>query len=122
MNDSFLLELPCILRKDIIFLSLQLANNILKDSGRGTNGGGERRLCRLPRLWAGEGEGGQEGSSRIAGVCAKRDAHLSTDSPSGAVIATLPRGDPGPGRNGDRCDQSTHGVQSTTEAVTKALI
>lgn len=48
MNDSFLLGLPRILGKDIIFLSLRCANNILKDSGRGTNGGG-RRLCGQPR-------------------------------------------------------------------------
>lgn len=38
MNDSFLLELPSIVRKDIIFLSLQRANSILKDPGRGTDG------------------------------------------------------------------------------------
>lgn len=33
MNDSFLLELPSILQEDIIFLSLQVANNILRDVG-----------------------------------------------------------------------------------------
>lgn len=33
MNDSFLLELPSVLQKDSTFLSLLLANNILRDQG-----------------------------------------------------------------------------------------
>lgn len=48
VNDSFSLELPSILQKDIIFLSLQPANSILRDPGRVHMGGrqpGRRTVC-----------------------------------------------------------------------------
>lgn len=42
VNDGFLLELPTILPKDIIFLSLWLANMILKDGRWGKHVGGAK--------------------------------------------------------------------------------
>lgn len=89
MNDSFLLELPCILRKDIIFLSLQLANNILEDSGRGTDGGGVRAAT---RLLVEEGEGCRE--LRLNGWSLCDAGSAPVHGRCGAMAAPLSRGDP----------------------------
>lgn len=84
MNDSFLLELPSILRKDIIFLSSQLANSLLKDPGRGTEGreaapGG--RACSTHLLVENGGWGREE--QHLIHTCQRETGvHLCTDAAS----------------------------------------